>query len=52
MTKKPKRQVHLYFDENDNMVEKADSEEETPKNQGKPDPHLDISLLKKKLKRV
>ena len=52
-TKKPKRIVHLYFDENDEMVEREDDEEQEREtkdlNSGKADPNLDIDSLKKKL---
>ena len=55
-TKKPKRRVHLYFDENDEMVEREDDEEEDKElkdlKPGKADLNLDIDILKKKLKQV
>jgi|TARA_B110001450_G_C17212210_1_gene315841 hypothetical protein len=55
-TEKPKRRVNLYFDENDQMVERNEDEElarELEKQQlksGKADPNLNIDQLKHKLK--
>ena len=47
--KKQKRRVHLYFDENDQMVEREEDEDETP---AKPEADLDTDLLKKKLTNI
>ena len=52
---KQKRRVHLYFDENDEMVERSDEEdlqkelEAQALKSGKADPNLNIDDLKKKL---
>lgn len=55
-TEKPKRRVNLYFDENDQMVERNEDEEmareierQELKN-GRGDPNLNIDQLKQKLK--
>ena len=42
--KKLKRRVHLYFDENDNMVEREEDEDAEAQDlkKGKADPNLDI----------
>lgn len=53
---KPKRRVNLYFDENDQMVERNEDEElarELERQEmktGKADPNLNIDQLKHKLK--
>ena len=53
---KPKRRVNLYFDENDQMVERNEDEELAKElerqdlKSGKADPHLNIDQLKHKLK--
>ena len=47
-TDKPKRRVHLYFDENDEMVERSEEEDQRKEMEakalksGKADPNLDI----------
>jgi ATP phosphoribosyltransferase len=52
-TKKPKRRVHLYFDENDEMVEKEEEDSDKDAKEKKAtSTDLDVSSLKKKLRQV